>query len=163
MRDAPWGFLSRWREPSRNFSPRGNENPLCLARLFEQNTGLDPATCQRGKPKSPEKRSRVPATATATFEPLPVIQPEFFNPHKSHGKCGAFVPLEAKPDKKHEVEAFLKSAFPLTQAQADTASWWAGLVSWAGRLRYPCNASLSISSLKFSAFPLPIKNRTSCI
>ena len=123
MSDAPWGFLSRWREPSRNFWPRCNETPLYLARLFEQNTGLVPAICQWGQPKSPEKGSRVPATATAIFEPVPVIQPDFFNPHKSRGKFGAFVPPEAKPDKKHEVEAFLKSAFPLTQAQADTASW----------------------------------------
>ena len=57
-----------------------------------------------------------------------VTQLEFFNPNKSHGKFGALVQLEAKPDKKHEVEAFLKSAFPLNQAQADTVSWYAVLV-----------------------------------
>ena len=84
-----------------------------LARLFEQNTGLGPAICQWGQPKSPEKGSRVPATATVTFELLPVIQLEFFTSRQSHGKFGAFVPLETKLDKKHEAEAFPKSAFPL--------------------------------------------------
>lgn len=33
--------------------------------------------------------------------------------------------LEAKPGKEKEVEAFLKSALPLAQAEAGTTSWYA--------------------------------------
>jgi quinol monooxygenase YgiN len=33
--------------------------------------------------------------------------------------------LEAKPGKEAELEAFLKSALPLAQAEAETTSWYA--------------------------------------
>ena len=38
---------------------------------------------------------------------------------------GLYVPLEAKPGREAEVEAFLKSAVPLVQAEPATTAWFA--------------------------------------
>ncbi|MGH8908696.1 MAG: putative quinol monooxygenase [Egibacteraceae bacterium] len=38
---------------------------------------------------------------------------------------GLWVPLEAKPGKEEEVEAFLKSALPLVQDEPGTTAWFA--------------------------------------
>ena len=40
-------------------------------------------------------------------------------------KLALLARLEAKPGKEAEVEAFLKGALPLAQAEADTAQWYA--------------------------------------
>ena len=38
---------------------------------------------------------------------------------------GLYVPLEAKPGREADVEAFLKSAVPLVQAEPATTAWFA--------------------------------------
>lgn len=40
-------------------------------------------------------------------------------------KVGILAVLEARPGKERDVEAFLKSALPLAQAEAQTARWYA--------------------------------------
>ncbi|WP_448699709.1 putative quinol monooxygenase [Mucilaginibacter sp. AW1-3] len=42
---------------------------------------------------------------------------------------GILARLEAKPGKEDEVEAFLKSALPLAQAETGTVSWYAIRIS----------------------------------
>ncbi|OCX52916.1 antibiotic biosynthesis monooxygenase [Mucilaginibacter sp. PPCGB 2223] len=42
---------------------------------------------------------------------------------------GILARLEAKPGKEEEVEAFLKSALPLAQAENATVSWYAVRIS----------------------------------
>ena len=40
-------------------------------------------------------------------------------------KVALWVPLEAKPGKEKEVEAFLESALPLVNAEPATTAWFA--------------------------------------
>ena len=40
-------------------------------------------------------------------------------------KVGILAVLEARPGKERDVEAFLKSALPLAQAESQTARWYA--------------------------------------
>lgn len=40
-------------------------------------------------------------------------------------KFALYAQLKAKPDKRQEVEAFLKSALPLAQQEAQTVTWYA--------------------------------------
>jgi quinol monooxygenase YgiN len=39
--------------------------------------------------------------------------------------CSLYVPLEAKPDKADELEAFLRSAQPLAEQEPGTTAWFA--------------------------------------
>lgn len=40
-------------------------------------------------------------------------------------KVGLYVPLQAKPGKEAEVEAFLKGALPLVEVEPGTVAWFA--------------------------------------